>query len=379
MKLIYFDNAATTHFKPNIVKKALLKAVKISANPGRSGHKLSIQNSKLVWSARQALSKYFNCEEEGVVFTKNCTEALNLAILGIVKNNKGSVITSTFEHNSVLRPLKELERENKINLLIATPQNSSFITRFDIEKLLTPNTFLVCLTAVSNVTGNRNDIEGVGKLCREKNILFLVDFAQGIGHIKLDMKKQNINYLAFSGHKGLLTYQGIGALLFTNAPPPSPIMFGGTGTESINFYQPKNPPESLESGTLSTPLISQIPPAIKYLEKNFAKHNKKVEMLTNFLLTNLKKLKNITIYSNSSLSGVVSFNIKGYDSTEISDYLDKFNIATRSGLHCAPLTHKFYNTTECGMVRVSLNFKNTFYQIKFLIKKLRLLKEKQPL
>ena len=376
------DNAATSNFKPNCVKKAFLSALKKSANTGRSGHKLSLHNAIIVWQSREVVAKHFgNIEPENVVFTKNCTEALNIAILGLCKLG-GNVICSCFEHNSVLRPLKYLENEGKISLTIAKPKNKKFINKSDIEEILTSKTYLVCLTHISNVTGNKNDIENIGKLCKQKGILFLVDCAQSCGHEKIDMKKQNINYLTFAGHKGFLSPQGIGGLCINATTLPLPLSHGGTGTESENLNQPISMPERLESGTLATPLICSLSAGVKYIDRHFKGHNKKIAELTQYLIRMLQqyqKIGKINLYTlETATSGVVCFNIVGVDSVEATDYLDsKYNIATRGGLHCAPFAHNFLDTTKTGAVRISLNFKNTKKQINLLLKAINELIDKK--
>lgn len=377
-KIIYFDNSATSHFKPKSIKKCVNDALKISANPGRSGHKLSLKNSFKVWQAREIVAKHFGLSEpENVIFTKNCTEALNIAILGTVKKG-GNVVCSCFEHNSVLRPLFQLKNSGDITLTIIEPSNKKYIVQSDVLRAIISKTYLVCVTAVSNVTGNKNDIFEIAKVCREKNILFLTDCAQACGHFKIDMKKSNIDYLTFAGHKGFLTPQGIGGLCINSKIIPNPIMFGGTGTESINTTQPENLPERLESGTLPTPLILALAEGVKFVEKHFEENSFRVLKLTAYLLERLKEIRDIEIYSlNSSSSGVVSFNLKNYTSEEICEFLDKkYNIATRGGLHCAPLTHKFLGTINKGAVRVSINFKNTKHEIDTLIKALKEFNEK---
>ena len=369
-KIIYFDNAATSHYKPKKVLKTLFKSLKNSANAGRSGHKLSIYNSVKIWETRETLAKYFGgIEPENIIFTKNCTEALNIVIQGTLQKGK-NVVCSCFEHNSILRPLNELANKELITLTIVTPKNNKFITVSDIEEKISSNTYLVCVNSISNVTGNQNDIFNIAKLCSKKNILFLVDNAQGCGHVDINIKTHNISFLTFAGHKGFLAPQSIGGLCINSKVIPKPIIFGGTGSESINMLQPTALPERLESGTLSTPDILALNTGVLFIRKNFYKHSKKVYLLTEYLFNKLKSKKGIKIYSKPNfISGIISFNYKNYDSVEISEYLDKkYNIATRSGLHCAPLTHKFYNTTQKGMVRISLCFKNTKKQINLLIK-----------
>lgn len=369
MRLIYLDNAATSHFKPFSVKYAFYKVLRKSSNPGRSGHKLSLQNSLIVWKTREKIAKHFGgIQPENVIFTKNCTEALNIALQGIIKRKNGNVIASTFEHNSVLRPLHELEKQGFISLTIISPENKKFITKKDVERNLKKDTILVCISSISNVTGNKNDIKEIGELCFKHKILFLVDNAQGVGHIKIDMKTSHINFLAFSGHKGFLTPQGIGALCINSPLLPFPIIYGGTGTESESLFQPTLPPESLESGTLATPLIYTLFAGITYTEKHFDKHNKLVKEKTEYLISSLKQMKEITLYTHSTISGVVSFNVKGFDSVQVSDYLNNnYNIAVRGGLHCAPLTHKYFDTLNSGMVRVSLSFKTSKRDLNILI------------
>lgn len=367
MKTIYFDNAATSHYKPKCVQRALVKTLKNSANPGRSGHKLSLINAIGVFGARQIVAKHFGIKNaEGVIFTKNCTEAINIAVLGLTKN-KCHVICSQFDHNAILRPLNELKIQNRIDLDIVSGKNK--ITKNDIEKALKPNTKLVCIGTVSNVTGYENDIEEIGLLCHKKGILLLVDDAQGAGHTKIDMTKSHIEYLAFSGHKGFLAPQGIGALCINTPITPCPTICGGTGTDSYSLNQPKYLPESLESGTLATPLILSLKAGIEYVERHFDKSNKKLQALTLYLHDKLKNIKGIKIYSwSENKVGIASFTIKGFDSAQICDYLDnKYNIAARGGLHCAPLTHEYYHTLKEGMVRVSLSNKNTKKQINKLI------------
>lgn len=375
MKTIYFDNAATSNYKPLSVRVALIKSLLYSANPGRSGHHLSIKNAVTVWHAREEVARHLNLEKpENVIFTKNCTEALNIAILGTDYSKKNHVVCTTFEHNSVLRPLMKLKTDGKITLSIVEPLGRT-VTASDVRKVITPLTKLVCLTAYSNVTGNRNDVENIAKLCHDKGILLLLDFAQGIGHEKIDMTKLNISYLAFSGHKGLLTPQGIGVLAINTSEKPSPILMGGTGTESQNPMQPINLPESLESGTLSTPLIATLPPAIKYFDRHFAKNNLKTQKLTHYLYEKLSLLPFVKIYSTpKNNSGVISFAVKTADSNAVCDKLDgEYKICARGGLHCAPKTHEFLSTTERGLVRVSISFKNNNRQIDRLISALKTL------
>lgn len=373
MKLIYFDNSATIHYKPRCVMKALLKATKRSANSGRSGHKLSTENAIAMWRTRELIaSEMGGIEPEHVIFTKNCTEGLNLVVRGLPYDKK-EVLYSCFEHNSVARVLHELERMGKITLKMVCPQNKKYITAQDIKKSLSSETYLVCVNSISNVSGNKNDIDEIGNICYKNGVLFLCDHAQGAGHIRVNMKTSHIDYLCFSGQKGFFTPQGIGCVCFNSKVMPAPLMFGGTGTESNNLYQPKNSPECYESGTMASPLIASLKAGVEYVGKDFYNIEKQTEKLTKFLYDELSNFDEIKIYTaKESKYGVVSFNIDDIPSTEICDFLDKkYNIATRGGLHCAPLAHQFFGTMESGMVRASMCHKNTLREIKIFIEALR--------
>ncbi len=375
MKTIYLDTPATSHYKPRCVKRAFLKYLSLSANSGRGGHNLALKNAQKIWQTRESIAKMFGeIEPENVIFTKNATEALNIAILGLCAKNKGKhVVCSCLEHNSVLRPLHHLQSLGEISLTVVSPKNNKFITASDISNAIRPNTFLVCLTAISNVTGNKNNYEDVASLCHKKGVIFLLDNAQGVGHIRINMKKLHINYLAFSGHKGLHTPQGIGALCINCDSYPLPIIFGGTGTESENLMQPTLPPECYESGTLSSPLIASLDAGVSYIEKHFDSFTKKIAKLTQYTIKKLSEIEGVKIYSHpQNTYGVISFLVEGFDSIEVADYLnEQYHIATRGGLHCAPLTHKMLGTMQSGLVRVGVDFKNNHRDINILAKALR--------
>lgn len=363
--MIYFDNAATTYKKPLSVKLATLAGLKV-ANPGRSGHSLSQKSAREISNTRLKIQNFFNVpRQDDVIFTNNCTEALNMAILGL--NKTGNVIASTFEHNSVLRPLHALEKEGKISLSIATPQSDNIITSKDIEPLIKEDTFLICVSYINNTLGNKNDIESIGKLCKQKNIILLVDCAQAAGHIDIDMQRDNINILTAAGHKGFFAPQSIGVLCLNNCNLNA-IKYGGTGTNSYDLDMPDFNPEKLESGTLSSPLIYGLSAGVSYVNKNFIKHNKKIAKLTHYLYDHLKQL-GATIYTNKqSEYGVILFNFEGFDSTELTSILDEeYSIMVRGGLHCAAYAHRYLKTLKTGAVRISLNHYNSKRQIDLLI------------
>ena len=371
--MIYLDNAATTRKKPNSVIKSLLNgATKFSANPGRSGHKASLDAAMEIANTRELLMKYFGASKmENVIFTSGCTESLNLAILGSAKKG-GHVITTTFEHNSVLRPLFELQKNGIIEVSIAEPENKNKITKNDISKHLKGNTYMVITTHVSNVDGAETDVEEIGKFCKENNLIYLVDSAQSAGHKCINMQKCNINLLAVAGHKGLFGCAGVGVLIIDNVNL-KPIKFGGTGTDSISVFQPSELPECFESGTIATPNILSLKAGVEFVIKHQKIIDEKMKKQTKMLLNELKSIKNIKIYTDfNNLNGVVAFNIENIDSSIVAQILDeKFNICVRGGLHCAPLKHKFLKTENQGVVRVSLSYFTEDKEIEYLIHALK--------
>ncbi len=366
--MIYFDNAATGGFKPNAVIEAATTAIKyLSANPGRSGHRLSITGAKAVYDCRVALGELFSCPPEKVIFTKNCTEALNLALFGTVKKG-GRVITTALEHNSVLRPLNYLKSRGLISLDVVepTPQKDVYSC---IKERISKDVYLVACTAVSNVTGYALPLKEIGQLCRDNDILFLVDGAQGAGHIRLDMQELNINALALAGHKGLSGIMGSGALLIDGQNEVSPLIHGGTGTQSFNLFQPEEYPERLEAGTLNLPAIMALCEGAKFVNKNLSSFGAHLLSSTARLIDGLKQIDRVTLYSTPNRSGIVAFALADKTSAEVADILNhEYDIAVRGGAHCAPLTHRLLGTEDCGLVRASLATQNSFREIDFLIK-----------
>lgn len=370
--MIYFDNSSTTNQKPKEVIKALLNgATTYSANPGRSGHFLSLKTSQKIFETRQSLCEMLNADKpEHIIFTQNCTEALNLGIFGSLQKG-GHIICSCNDHNSLSRPIFELQRQGLIEVSVVTPQNREMLTAKDIEKHIKPNTYLVAINHVSNVNGDCADIKSIGELCAKNCLLFLVDCAQSAGHIKIDMQKDHIDILALAPHKALYGIQGVGVLAFGVRPNIKPIKFGGTGTSSLDLYQPQEYPESLESGTLSTPNIIALDSAVKFTRDNFDVINKKIDNLATYILFELQNIDGVNTYThvNNVQFGVIAFNILDIDSNEIADILSQnYNICVRGGLHCASLKHKNLNTVNQGILRVSLSYYNTFTEAENFIK-----------
>lgn len=362
--MIYFDNSASTLLKPKNVQRAVLSALTtFSANPGRSGHIEALKSAMEVEKVREKLKKYTNADE--VIFTGGCTHALNLAILGFCR--EGHIVCSENEHNSVLRPLEHLKENYNVTYSVAKQANKKGITWQDIEKEIKNDTKLVICNHISNVNGDVAEIEDIGHHLKEKGIAFLVDGAQGGGHFRYDMKKMEIDMLIFSPHKGFYSPQGVGVLLKSDKINLSPILFGGTGTNSLELHQPNFSPEKYESGTICTPAILGFGAGLQFVEENFVNIKEKMEDLTTYLHYEFSKLP-IEIYtSTENANGVFAFNIPNMNSNEVATYLnDKYEICVRGGYHCAPFKHKALGTIEQGAVRVSFSIANTFQEVERL-------------
>lgn len=380
--MIYFDNAATGGRKPDQVLTALTSAVKVCANPGRSGHKLSLSCAKLVHACRHALDCYFDGYGfDRAVFTKNCTEALNIALFGVLKDGD-HVVTTCMEHNSVLRPLERMKASGKITFDVCplhrpTNEETHCIRAEDILSRIQPNTRLIAVTTASNVTGATPPIAEIRSRI-PKEILLLCDGAQGGGHLDLRMKQQGIDLLALAGHKGLFGVQGSGALLFSERVNPEPILFGGTGSISISLDMPDFYPDRLEAGTLSYPAILSLLEGIRYLSTHGKNSQNRLLMLTAYLISGLKKLPACTIYSKPNPCGIVAFSHARYSSEQLATILsNKYDIAVRGGLHCAPLMHEELGTLNDGLVRASFSHFNNEREIDKLLDALSALEQEE--
>lgn len=367
--MIYFDNSASSFVKPKSVQKTVLNALNLyTANPGRSGHKQALKTAMEVENVRNIVAQHVGTTADNIVFTLNCTDALNLAILGSFFPG-GHVICTENEHNSVVRPLEHLKQcDSSFSYSVATQTQKNGITWQDIEKHLTDKTYMVICNHISNVNGDVADIVDIGKHLKELNITFLVDGAQSGGHFRYDMQEMGISMLALAPHKGFYAPQGVGCLCLDGKTKLEPIRFGGTGTNSLEFIQPETSPERYESGTINTPAILGFGEGVKFVEENFKYIQEKLEDLTTYLHYELSKLP-IDIYTKTeNTSGVLAFNIPNVDSTEVATYLDeKWNICVRSGYHCAPLKHQALGTLDQGAVRVSLSFFNTYQEVEKFI------------
>ncbi len=359
--MIYFDNAATTAKKPQEVITAVLNSFKnYSANPGRSGYKMSVKTSDAVFGVRQKLATLFGADgPENVVFTLNCTQSINMVLKGILR--KGDhIVVSSLEHNAVMRPLKKIGINYSIAEVSLTDEQ---ITLSNFEKAILPNTKLVFCTGASNVCGRILPITKIGELCKAKRVMFGIDAAQVAGVIPIDMKKMNIDFLCIAAHKGLYAPMGLGVLISRKSIPET-LIEGGTGTNSLDFYQPKEMPERYESGTINVPAILGLGGGIDFVNKHgLGKLYLKEMQLAQYMYNALSANGKIELYTPKPLPWeyvpVIPFNFKGIESTKSAKLLDERNIAVRAGYHCAPLAHKAMGTVENGAVRLSFSAFNT--------------------
>jgi len=347
-----------------MVYDAMIEAMKeYGANPGRSGHKLALKAGRAIYETRELLANFFNINDPmRIIFTSNATDGLNLAIKGLLKPND-HVITTSMEHNSVLRPLKALENSGVETTIIQCDETGSIDIK-DIEANIKSNTKLIVTTHASNVTGTIFPIKEVGSLAKKHGVVYMVDVAQTAGVYDIDVIDMNIDILAFPGHKSLLGPQGTGGVYIREGLEISQMKEGGTGSRSDSLIQPDIYPDKFESGTPNMPGIVGLGAGIKYILENgienIREHEKK---LAQAFIDGIREIEGIKIYGPCDMSKqapVISINIGEEDSSEVSYILDEvFNIAVRPGLHCAPLAHKTINCYEQGCIRFSFGPFNT--------------------
>lgn len=379
---IYLDNAATSYPKPyTVIDKMSYFMKNIGATTGRGAYKSEIESDRLVYNCRKSLCRLFNFDiPSNIVFTYNITEALNLTINGILKDGD-HVIISSIEHNSVTRPLKILEKSRNIHIS-KVPCNCSGISDImKIEKLIKPNTRLIVFTHASNVLGTIQPIKEIGLIARKHRIPFLVDSAQTAGAYPIDVKKDNIDFLAFTGHKSLLGPTGTGGLLINCNQDINPLKAGGTGSDSKYPYQPNYLPNKFEAGTLNTVGIVGLLEGVKYINKlGIDSIREKEKSIIKYALNKLSNIPKIKIYGPKDINkivGVISFNIEGIPCDEVGSELDeKYGIMVRVGFHCAPTAHKIMGTYNTGAVRISIGLFNTKKDIDSLFEALYIISSK---
>lgn len=350
--MIYLDNAATSRFKPKCVLDALIFDVTHSANSGRAGHDEAIDKSIRIQKCREYLLSVFGASDEySLIFTKNCTEALNLAIFGIVKGGE-RVLTGVNEHNSVLRPLYKLKQEGKISLEIVKTNPLGRIDVKDVEKLAT-NADILVFGGACNVNGAICDIQSIADYCKNNGKILILDGAQSVPLIPLTLKSSGISMLACPGHKGLHGVQGTGFLVVRKDIKLSPLLYGGTGTFSSDVTPVVEMPDSFEAGTLFSGGIDALRQGAKWSFDNVDKNRKYIDRITKNILHGLHDI-GATLYTRDTQTGVVCFNLANADSGYIADKLNEYGICVRGGLHCAPLVHREQGTSFQGAVRASV-------------------------
>ena len=373
---IYLDNAATSFPKPKEVATAVYDfMVNNGTSSGRGSYKKAMQSDYIVYECRKLIGKLFNFDNpKKVIFTSNVTDSLNIAMRGILKEND-HVITSSLEHNAVWRCLKTLERDINIKIDTVECSKDGITNPQDIKKYIKKDTALIVFTQASNVLGTIQPIREIGAIAREHNIPFLVDSAQSAGAMKIDVKEDNIDILAFTGHKSLLGPMGTGGLIINTDIDIKPLKAGGTGGDSAYEYQPDYYPNHLETGTSNVSGIVGLREAIKFLNKEGIEniHNKEKE-LTKYALEKLETVKDIEIYGPKDcekMLSVISFNIKYKRPEDVGSILDqKYDIMLRAGLHCAPTAHSVIGTKERGTLRIGLGYFNEKEDIDKLVEAL---------
>ena len=358
MKIIYMDNAATSYPKPEAVYKAIDDFNRyVGGNPGRGSNQRTLKSGSVLVEAREALAQLFNITDSNqIAFMPNITEALNVGLKGILTRGD-HVITTSMEHNSVARPLFYLAEQGIEWTAVQCDKDGSLDPQ-DIKKAIKPNTKLICMLHASNLTGTIMPIEAVGCIARDNGVLFMVDCAQSAGTLPIDVKKQNIDLLAFNGHKSLLGPQGTGGLYVKTGLVIRPLKEGGTGSLSEYLTHPQMMPDLLESGTHNTPGIAGLLAGVDFINQTgldtIRNHEKKI---TRLLLDGLKDIPGLTIYGPQEAdkqTAVAAFNLDGIDCGAVGMMLDyEYGIIMRSGTHCTPMAHKTLGTLNTGACRIS--------------------------
>ena len=360
--MIYMDNAATTMQKPQQVIDAVAAAMCSMGNAGRGAHAASLGAARTIYDAREKLACFFHAENpKQIAFTMNSTESLNIALKGVL-NPGDHVITTMLEHNSVLRPLYELqEKGTELTILKSNPQGT--LDYEDFEKAIKENTKAIVCTHGSNLTGNLVDVKRVGEIAKKHGVLFIVDASQTAGVFPIDVQEMGIDILCFTGHKGLLGPQGTGGIYVREGLTVRPLLCGGSGVQTYNKKHPSEMPTALEAGTLNGHGIAGLDAAVEYLmETGIDTIREREQDLMWRFYEGVKDIPGVKVYGDFSTRercAIVTLNIGDYDSSEVSDeLLMTYGISTRAGGHCAPLMHEALGTVEQGAVRFSFSHYN---------------------
>ena len=365
--MIYLDSAATSYHKPDGVARAVAEAISHMGNPGRGAHEASLDASRVVYGTREKMAELFGAEEASqIVFTANSTESLNIAIQGLVDPGD-HVITTVMEHNSVLRPLYLCQQQG-VSLTILPFSAARTVTPEAIEAVIRSNTRMIVCTHGSNLTGDLNDLEAIGRVCKKHHLLFVVDASQTAGVFPIQMDSMNIDVLCFTGHKSLMGPQGTGGMCVRKGVWIRPLLVGGSGIDSYSKIHPQVMPTALEAGTLNAHGIAGLSAALDFIKKVTPDViRQREEELARRFVSQIKSIPGVKLYGNYEQfprAPILSLNILDYDSGEIADVLAQdYGIMTRAGAHCAPLMHEALGTKSQGAVRFSFSYFNTEEEI----------------
>ena len=371
---VYFNNAATSHPKPEAVYREINNYMRnIGINLNRGSYLLNLDISSTINRTRALLASLFNAPKaEQIIFTKNATESINLGLKGLLSPGD-HIICTGMDHNAVVRPLKHLENTLPITVSEANCSREGFLTPSEITKHINANTKLIIVTHASNVTGTIIPLTEIGSLAAQHNITFMVDAAQTAGIVPIDVIKDQIDILAFTGHKGLMGPTGTGGIYIREGLDLTPLIFGGTGHNSLPALQPQELPDRYEGGTLNVLGIVGLKAALEFIMDTGIENIRISEkLLTSYLVDKLQSLNNVTIYGSQNAeqqTALVSFNIDPFEAQDIGMALDQlYGIMVRTGLHCSPKAHRTTGTLDRnGTVRVSLGYFNTTGEIDYLI------------
>ena len=379
--MIYFDNAATTRVKPKQVIDAVVQAMNTMGNSGRGVHDASLDASRLIFDTRCKLAEFFGAENpKQIAFTCNSTESLNIALKGTLGPGD-HVISTELEHNSVLRPLYELQAQGTEVTFVKSSRTGT-LNYDDFEKNIRPHTKAIVCTHGSNLTGNLVDIQRVGDIARDHGLLFIVDASQTAGVFPIDVQKMHIDILCFTGHKSMLGPQGTGGIYVKDGLTVRPLKSGGSGVQTYLKHHPLEMPTALEAGTLNGHGIAGLRAAVDYLnETGIDEIRRKEQALMRQFYEGVKDIHNIRIYGDFTTGDrcpIVALNLGDYDSSQVSDELFvTYGICTRPGAHCAPLMHYALGTEKQGAVRFSFSHFNTEAEVDAAIAAMRELTEEE--
>lgn len=372
--MIYLDNAATTNPKPSSVILAVSRMMRDhSANPGRSGHSASVAAAQEVYRVRRNIAVFFHLpNEENVIFTNNCTAAINTVVKGILRPGD-HVVISSLEHNAVLRPLEQLRKKGVITYDIAAVGDTAEETIDSFRRAINSRTRMMICTHASNVFGTILPVRRLCALAHSYGVLFCLDAAQSAGLLPIDLADDGYDYVCCAGHKGLYGLMGTGLLLINTEILPEPLTAGGTGSESWDPSMPDYLPDRLESGTLNVPGIVGLSAGVDFVRRmGIAAIYQKDMRHIRFLHDQLRQIERVRLFTpypkEMDYAPVLSFSIDGTDSETVASYLDRqYHIAVRAGLHCAPLAHRHYGSEQGGTVRIAPSAFTTRQEMQILV------------